>query len=443
MSARWTVMRWVFNLAYLAAVFATAPWWLYKSATTGKYRRGMWAKLVGQTPRLDGNAPVAWIHAVSVGEVLLLKPLLARLQAETPGVQWVLSTTTNTGYDVAREKYPRLPVFYAPLDFSWAVRRVFAALQPKLLVLTELELWPNLLMEARRRRVPVGVVNARIGERSFKGYRRILPMLRPALGAIRWWGAQTETMAERIRVLTAGLPTTVETTGSIKYDGAPSDRNNPKTAELRQLFGVDPAQRILVAGSTQGDEDRILLEAFVKLRERHRTLRLILVPRHPERFDAVAETLAASGVPFDRRSQRPSSDRRPATPVILVDTIGELAAVWGLADLGYVGGTMGCGRGGQSMIEPAGYGVPTCFGPEFWNFQDTVDKLLEADAAVCVENPGELLAVLALWLDDPAAAQRVGDRARRFIAAQRGAVPAAVQALTGLFDALAVRRRSA
>src|SRR5262245_3757655 len=141
-------MHWLFNLAYLIAVGFTLPFWLYKSATTGKYRRGMWSKFVGKPPLLEGTKPVAWIHAVSVGEVVLLKPLVARLQVEAPDYEWVLSTTTNTGYDVAREKYPNLPVFYAPLDFSWAVKRSFSLLQPKLLVLTELELWPNLLMEA-------------------------------------------------------------------------------------------------------------------------------------------------------------------------------------------------------------------------------------------------------------------------------------------------------
>lgn len=439
-------MRWLFNLAYLTAVGVTLPYWLYKSATTGKYRRGMWAKLVGKPPKVEHRKAVGWIHAVSVGEVLLLKPLLARLQAETPGVEWVLSTTTNTGFDVAKEKYPNLTVFYAPMDFSWAVRRVFKALEPKLLVLTELELWPNLLMEARRRNVPVAVVNARVGERSFKGYSRILPVIRPALCAIRWWGAQSETMAERIRILTRGLPTVVETTGSIKYDGAPSDRNNPKTVELRRLFGITSEQKILVGGSTQGDEDRMLLEWFKKLRIKHPSLRLILVPRHPERFEAVAEMLKISGVDFARRSQipvHPSSLIPHPTPVTLVDSVGELASVWGLADLGYVGGSMGCNRGGQSMIEPAGYGVPVCFGPEIWNFKDTVDKLLSADAARCVEHPEDLLAVLASWLDDPAEALSVGDRARRFIAAQRGAVPAAVRALAGLLEQNQAVRKSA
>jgi 3-deoxy-D-manno-octulosonic-acid transferase len=439
-------MRWLFNLAYLTAVGVTLPFWLYKSATTGKYRRGMWAKLAGKPPRVERRKPVGWIHAVSVGEVLLLKPLLARLQSETPGVEWVLSTTTNTGYDVAKEKYPGLAVFYAPMDFSWAVKRVFRGLEPKLLVLTELELWPNLLMEAVRRDVPVAVVNARVGERSFKGYSRILPLIRRALKAIRWWGAQSETMAERIRILTRGLPTFVETTGSIKYDGAPSDRNNPKTAELRRLFGIDPKQKILVGGSTQGDEDRMLLGCFKKLRVKHPSLRLILVPRHPERFETVAEMLKGSGVDLLRRSQipvHPSSLIPHPFPVTLVDSVGELAAVWGLADLGYVGGSMGCNRGGQSMIEPAGYGVPICFGPEIWNFKDTVDKLLSADAARCVEHPDELLAVLASWLDDPAEALAVGDRARRFIAAQRGAVPAAVRALAGLLERDQVVRRSA
>jgi 3-deoxy-D-manno-octulosonic-acid transferase len=445
------LLRWLFNLAYLIAVGVTSPWWLYKSATTGKYRRGMWAKFVGKPPQLVDLGPVGWIHAVSVGEVLLLKPLLTRLKAESPDVQWLLSTTTNTGFDVAKEKYPDLPVFYAPLDFSWAVSRVFSALKPKLLVLTELELWPNLLMEASRRDVPVAVVNARVGERSFKGYRRVLPLIRRALKAIRWWGAQSEIMAERIRDLTRGLSTTIETTGSIKYDGAPSDRNNPKTAELRRLFGIEPIQTILVAGSTQGDEDRMLLECFNKLRIKHPSLRLILVPRHPERFEAVAEMLKSTGVNFQRRTEISclAATRSGALPfgsrlpVILVDSVGELSAVWGLADLGYVGGSMGCNRGGQSMIEPAGYGVPVCFGSETWNFKDTVDKLLAADAARCVEHPDDLLAVLAAWLDDPAAAMAVGDRARRFIAAQRGAVPAAVRALVGLLDHPMAVRRSA
>jgi len=435
------MLRWLFNLAYLLAIAVTLPWWLYKAATTGKYRHGMWAKLTGKPPQLNDARPVAWFHAVSVGEVLLLKPLLARFRAESPGVQCVLSTTTNTGYDVATEKYPDLTVFYAPLDFSWSVRRVFAAFRPQLLVLVELELWPNLLMEAARREIPVAVVNARLSARSHRGYRRVLPLLRPALRAIRWWGAQTDAIADRIASLAVNIPTRIETTGSIKYDGAPSDRDNPKTEELRRLFAVAPGQTILVAGSTQGDEERILFEAFTMLRNRRPELRLILVPRHPERFEVVASMLESSGEPFQRRLQL--SNQTAATPIVLVDTVGELAAVWGLADLGYVGGSMACGRGGQSMIEPAGYGVPVCFGPETWNFKETVDKLLEADAAVRVENPGELFTVLAAWLDNPAAAQRVGDRARRFIAAQRGAVSASARALIGLLDGRNARRRSA
>jgi len=436
------MLRWLFNLAYLLAIAVTLPWWLYKAATTGKYRRGMWAKLTGKPPQLNDSKPVAWFHAVSVGEALLLKPLLARFRAESPDVQCVLSTTTNTGYDVATEKYPDLKVFYAPLDFTWSVRRVFAALQPRLLVLVELELWPNLLMEAARRDIPVAVVNARLSARSHRGYRRVLPLLRPALRAIHWWGAQTDAIAKRIASLTANIPTRIETTGSIKYDGAPSDRDNPKTQELRRLLAIAPGQTILVAGSTQGDEERILFEAFMMLRHRCPGLRLVLVPRHPERFEAVASMLESSGEPFGRRSQL-SADQTAVTPIILVDTVGELAAVWGLANLGYVGGSMACGRGGQSMIEPAGYGVPVCFGPETWNFKETVDKLLEADAAVRVENPGELFTVLAAWLDNPAAAQRVGDRARRFIAAQRGAVSASSRALIGLLDSRWARRRSA
>lgn len=420
-------MNHVVNLAYLLLIAATFPYWLWKAATTGKYRRGLLARLLGVAPRLPPGQPVVWVHAVSVGEVLLLRPLLASLRRERPDVAVALSVTTATGLAVARDKYPDVHVFLSPLDFSWAVGRVLDQLRPSLLVLAELELWPNLLLASRRRGIPVAVVNARMSERSFRGYSRIRLLLQPALSAIRWWGAQNTTYADRItRLLRPGLiyvqphpDTCIEVTGSMKYDNAVTDRHRPAVAALRRLFAIADNAPVLVAGSTMEPEEEIVVEAFQTLRQQHPSLRLLLVPRHPERFDAVAQQLERRGIRFTRRSR--IVDSPCDEPVVLVDTVGELASIWGLATLGFVGGSLECQRGGQSMIEPAGYGVPVCFGPHTWNFRDTVERLLDVGGAVRIANRRELAIVLNRWLTNPSEATAIGEKARLFIQSQQGA----------------------
>ncbi len=421
-------MRYFLNAVYLLLLLATLPYWLWKAATAGKYRTGWRAKFWGAPPELPAGGPVLWVHAVSVGEVLLLRPLFEQLRVERPEWRWALSVTTKAGHELAVKTYPAAAVFFAPLDFSWAVARVLRGLRPRALCLVELELWPNLLLAARRAGVPVLVANARVGERSHRGYRRILPALRPALAAIEWWGAQNEPVAERIRDLTAGLGTTVEVTGSMKYDQAVRDPSNPATSALQQLLGFGADDRVLVGGSTQGREEELLLDAFAELRAEFPGLRLLLVPRHPECFGQVAELLRRSDFDWVRRSEIAGPRDRSAA-VTLLDTVGELGAAWGLAEVGYVGGTTACGRGGQSMIEPAGYGVPACFGPEVWNFRDTVDRLLAADGAALAAAPEDLVRILRLWLADPARARAVGGNARRFIVSQQGAVAATAAAL--------------
>ncbi|HVJ83467.1 MAG TPA: glycosyltransferase N-terminal domain-containing protein [Planctomycetia bacterium] len=433
----------VLDALYVLLLLAASPFLAWKAVRTGKYRRNLKAKFFGDPPKgLDPDRPVIWFHAVSLGEVQLLRPLLDRYAAAHPHCQLALSTATDTGYDVAREKYPGVRVFFAPLDFSWALRRTFNALRPKLLVLVELELWPNLLQMAQQRGVTVTVVNARLGERSHRGYSRVRWLLRPSLSAVRWWGAQTEEIAARIRSLTRGLASTVAVTGSMKYDGAPTDRRNPETRRLRALFGFAPQEKIILGGSVQGDEDGYLLDVFMRLRGEHPGLRLVLAPRHPDRFDAVAERVRSAGVDLVRRSEITSPQAKSAAVTIL-DTVGELRAAWGLADFGYVGGTLRCNRGGQNMIEPAGYGVALVFGNEIWNFQETTDKLLAADAAVRVTNPEELPAVFSEWLRRPDISARLGANARGFVAGQLGAVNATLAALAGFTPAGPSRRLSA
>lgn len=452
-------MRWVIDVLYLFGLLLTAPYWLYKSATAGKYRVGIWRKFMGvgvAEARLDGR-PVVWFHAVSVGEVLLLKPLLRKLTVLRPDLQAVLSTTTETGFAVAKQTYSDLSVFFAPLDFSWAVQRTFARLDPALLVLAELELWPNLLLAAKGRRVPVAVVNARMSAKSFRGYRRFRVLLRPVFRAVDWWGAQTDEYAERIKQLIgewsepsvqSGVankrPTQVRVaiTGSIKYDGAPTDRKNAATAGLRRLFGLHAGDAVWVAGSTQGPEDDIVLDAFCQLRHRFVNLRLVLVPRQRERFDDAANAAGKRGLNFARRSGM-DKPLQTAPTVILVDTVGELAAVWGLADVGFVGGSLDGVRGGQSMIEPAGYGVPVCFGPHVWNFRETVESLLACRGAVRLDSGAGLASAIGDWLEHPDQAAAMGQRARAFIMAQQGAVDATLVALEDLLATSQPARRCA
>lgn len=433
--------RWLFNIAYLSLLGVTLPFWIYKALTTGKYRAGLGAKLLGTPLKVDGHGPLLWLHAVSVGEVMLLRPLVAALQKKRSDLRLALSVSTNTGFAVARQHFADLAVFYAPLDFSWAIGRVLKTLKPDLIVLAELELWPNLLIMAKRSGVPVAVVNARMSERSFRGYSRFRRLLAPSLQAIDWWGAQTRIYSDRIHALVAGNGAEIVITGSMKYDGALSDRRHPKVVELGRLLSVDEGQLIFIAGSTMDPEEESVVEAFATLKEKHPRLRLFLAPRHRERFDEVASLLKRRGAPFVRRSTLIGPEDRPS-PIVLVDSIGELAALWGLADVGFVGGSLYCKRGGQSMIEPAAFGVPVCFGPNTWNFADTVERLRSVDGAVVVSDGAELTNTLDRWLSNPDERIRVGSAAREFVASQQGSVERTVHAILSLITRDETRHRA-
>ena len=281
---------------------SASPLIAWQSLRTGKYREGYREKLLGRVPRRAGNATCVWIHAVSVGEVNLVTILLRALRAAHPDWQFVVSTTSRTGYELARKKYADLSVFYCPLDFSWAVRTAIRRIRPTILVLAELELWPNLIMAAKRHGARVAIVNGRLSDHSFPGYRRIRWPVARILQHIDLIAAQNDESADRFRALGAP-PDRVHVTGSLKYDGAQTDRNNPRTAALRELAGIADDDIAFLAGSTQEPEEQIAVEIFRRLAKQHPRLRLIVVPRHPERFDAVAKLLDASGLHWQRRSQ--------------------------------------------------------------------------------------------------------------------------------------------
>jgi 3-deoxy-D-manno-octulosonic-acid transferase len=426
------LFSWVLNLAYLTALLACAPLIVWVAFRTGKYREGYAQKLLGHVAHRVGDRPCVWIHAVSVGEVNLLATLIGKLRETRPDSEFVVSTTTKTGFDLARRKYDGLSVFYCPLDFSWAVRAAMCRIRPTMLVLAELELWPNLICAAKQHGAQVAIVNGRLSDKSFRGYQRIRPLVAGVLRQVDLVAAQNEETAERFRQLGA---TAVHVTGSLKFDGAQTDRNNSITRALCDLALISDDDIVLLAGSTQEPEEEMALAIYQRLSTDHPQLRLILVPRHPERFDAVARTLDAANIPWTRRSKlelsRGATHRRP---VLLVDTVGELGAWWGTAHIAFVGGSFGS-RGGQNMLEPAAYGAAVAFGPNTWNFRDIVAQLLTAEAAVVVGDSDELEAFVRRALEEPQYANQLGQRAQRLVQSQLGATTRTVELLMRTLDA--------
>ena len=419
-------MPWLLNLAYVALLLAVSPVLLYRRWVLGKYRDGWSEKLWGRLPERDGSRPCLWLHAVSVGEVLQLRPMMKLLTAQRPDWDFVITTTTRTGLDVAKKEFSQHTVCYCPLDFSWAINRAIARIKPAAIVLVELELWPNLVLTAKRLGVPLALINGRVSEKSFRGYRRIRPFIARLLRCFDLLAVQNREYGDRL--LSLGAPSErLHLTGSIKFDGALSDRTNSKTTELRQFFGLRSDDKVFIAGSTQAPEESFALDTWQALRAEFPDLRLILVPRHKERFEEVAALVASRGLSLQRRSNAV----REAGDVLLLDTLGELSACWGLADIAFVGGSL-TQRGGQNMLEPAAYGAAVLFGPNTWNFRDIVEQLLARDAARVVRSPSELTATVRELLQQPSAATELGRRACAFVGTQQGAASRTVELLLRL-----------
>lgn len=414
-------MSWLLNACYGVLLLAVSPVLLYRMIWLGKYREGWKQKLLGHLPPPDSQRPRIWFHAVSVGEVLLLEGVLKQLIQQSPDVDILISTTTSTSQAVARRKFPDHQVCYFPLDFSWSVSTAIQRVRPTAIVLVELELWPNFIRQAASQQIPLMLINGRMSEKSFRGYRRIRPLMSRLLSRFDALAVQNEIYAERLRQLGAP-PERIHVTGSIKFDNVQTDRQNSRTRELREYFGISDDEVVLIAGSTQEPEESIALDCFESLRVDHPELRLIIVPRHQERFEEVAKLIQRTGHPLKRRSTSNtgavSSVREP--PVCLLDTLGELASCWGLADIAFVGGSLTC-RGGQNMIEPAAFGAAVLFGPNTWNFHDVAEGLLDGNAASVVQDAPELKATIRQLIEHPSERIRLGTRAQSFVRNQQGA----------------------
>lgn len=411
-------MPYLLNILYAALLVAISPWLVWSAIRKGKYRAGYGAKFLGLVPRRTSTRPCVWLHAVSAGEVNLLQPLVERIRHDFPHCDCVISTTTRTGYEIATKKYPGRVVFYCPLDFSWSVRTALRRIRPDMLILAELELWPNLIRESHRRGTFVAVVNGRLSERSARGYGRVRRFVRPLLRNIDLIAVQSAEYAQRFIELGAD-PSVVHVTGSMKFDGAQTNRGNELTSQLRQLAGINGNDIVFLAGSTQSPEEELAIETYRALKDEFPAFRLIVVPRHPERFAEVAQLLERSGLAWQRRSEL-SDARDEQARILLVDSMGELSAWWGCAHVGYVGGSMGK-RGGQSMIEPAAYGVAVAFGPNTHDFRDVVRLMLGRAAAVVVQNGDELTAFVESCLRDRERMRTLGSRAQQLVSEQLGA----------------------
>lgn len=423
----------LYNVALCAALVASAPWWLWRMATTHKYREGL-AERLGRVPRSRlGHAsgrPIIWLHAVSVGEVLAVSRLVGELDRAFPQFRVLISTTTRTGQSLARERFGAERVFYCPLDLPWAVRRYLKTLKPQLLILAETEFWPNLLNGCFRRAIPVAVVNARISDRSWPRYRMLRRLWRPLLGRVSRLLAQSDTDAERLKAIGC-LPDRVEVAGNLKFDV----RAAKEAEATRLLRRLAPGLRFLVAGSTLEGEEAALLELWPRLQEVNPDLVMVLAPRHPERFAAVASLLQSSGITWVRRSSWKGKDVAELQPlhagqIVLLDTIGELASAYSLASAAFVGGSV-VAAGGHNPLEPAQFGVPIVMGPHYENFRAITENLREHNA-IRIAAPDELAQALGDLLARRAEAQAMGAHARQVFEQQAGATERSVRALTAL-----------
>ena len=388
---------------------------LWRSLKAPNYRK-RWKERFGLFVPFD-VADTLWIHAVSVGEVQAAVPLVKLLQERYPGQAIVITTTTPTGSQRVMELFGNdLFHVYAPYDLPWILARFIQRARPRIVVLMETEIWPNLLATCKQHGIPALLANARLSQRSAKGYARLGGFTRETFGDISWVAAQGEADAGRFRQLGVD-PARILVTGSIKFDARLPCSLNEQADVMRRAWGHE--RPVWVAASTHEGEDELVLQAHALIRQLLPNALLVLVPRHLERFDSVAALCKKSGFEVVRRSDQ--SNCTPETGVFLGDSMGELPMFLVGADVAFMGGSL-VKHGGHNMLEPAALGVPVVFGPHNFNFAAISELLLEEDAAVMVNHADELAAVVEAWLGDASERSRIGENGRRVVEQNRGAL---------------------
>lgn len=420
-------MRRLYTLLLYLALPLVSLAVLVRGLREREYWRGWRARFgFGFGARRPGGG--IWVHAVSVGEVQAAAVLITALCEREPALDLVLSCATPTGRARARALLPGVDVRYAPYDLPGSVRRCLARLRPRLLIVIETELWPNLLHEARRAGTPTLIASARVSARSARIYQRLPGLLRAALAANVWVAAQSPADAQRFLAL--GVPAQrVSVAGNIKFDRAAPAELMRRGAQLRARYAA--GRPVWVAGSTHAGEERIVLEAHRSLRAHAPLALLILAPRHPQRFDAAAAAAAAHGLRAVRRSSEPPAGDYP---VLLLDTLGELAEFYAAADVAFVGGSL-VRVGGHNLLEPAAIGLPVLSGPQQYNSPDVARALIEQGALTIVHDAAELALAVQKLLADPQGRARQGAAGRGVIEANRGARERLVRLIDALLPA--------
>jgi len=432
---RYTLILLFYNLAFLLVLAVTSPLWLWRKSVAEKTREGLSERL-GRVPhnlsvrRADFSLPVIWIHAVSVGEVLAISLLVSEFDWAFPGYRLLISTTTETGNALARERFGSDRVFYCPLDLPWATSAYLNALEPRLLLLVETEFWPNLLAGCFDRKIPVAIINARISDRSYPRYRLFRSIWEPILSQLSLLLAQSPNDAERLKNIGC-KPERILVSGNLKFDVRAAKEANA-TILIKQLA---PKCRFLIAGSTLEGEEAILIEAWPQIFGFYPDLVLVIAPRHPNRFHFVAERLDRSGIKWVRRSHwdlEAEVLREPVRPgqIVLLDSIGELASMYSVASVAFIGGSL-VPSGGHNPLEPAQFGVPIIMGPYYENFRSIVDDLIEHKAISITKRAEFAAAIIGLYAD-PVDSTAMGKRAWEVFNRQAGATGRTIKALHGL-----------
>jgi 3-deoxy-D-manno-octulosonic-acid transferase len=420
-------------LVLIAAVLAS-PWFIYQALRYKKYVGSLGQRL-GYLPlsfNMDGDDSI-WIHAVSVGEVLTARPLISELKRRYPNLRMFLSTTTMAGQQLARRSVRDVDaVFYFPFDFQFVIRRTLELVRPKLFIMMETEIWPNLLRECRLRGIKTAVVNGRLSARSFPRYRLIRPMMRRVLDHVDRFLVQSEESARRFIELGAD-PARVVVTGSLKFDSLEvSSTALQARARDRVLryFRVSGSRPVIVAGSTMKGEESTVLQAFRRVRSVAPNTLLVIAPRNPERFGEAEQLARQEGWKVSRRSDL-AIDAEPRVDVVVLDTIGELATVYQIATVVFVGGSL-VATGGHNVLEPAVFGKPIVFGPHMQNFVEIAEAFVSNGAGVQLNGEEELEEALLSLMSDPVRRARLGAAARALVEANRGANDKSITVLTTL-----------
>ncbi len=427
-------MRYILNLLYLVALVLISPIAIYRMIRQNRYRKG-WSNRIGNIKRRFPDKKCIWIHAVSVGEVNAARTIIKELSEKLSDREIIISTTTDTGFARATAIYgDKHLVFFFPMDFTFTMKRAFKNIRPNCCLLMELEVWPNFVRIANEFNAPVIVVNGRISDRSFARYSKIKPVARMMFSRISLILSQCQQYTDRFIALSVSSEKVI-TTGSLKYDTAETNPNADEVKELKEKLKLTD-EPLLVAGGTGNDEEKIILDVFCKLKKLHKDLRLVIVPRKPERFDEVAKLIEATSFGIIRFSQVKAGSIEVAPgnkSIILGDTMGDLRKFYAIADINFVGRTL-VPMGGSDMMEAAASGNCTIFGPHAFNFRQTVDVLLQGSGAIIVQNDQQLYETLQKCLSDHDYRETIASKGRDIIIENQGATQKAVEEIVKLIS---------